>query len=97
MIKKIIEESLFEEGAQDIRNNTRGFIFYSVPHRGSQLAAMSKHAAFLLYPSPEVLELSSGQWSILPPLHVPSVSVGVPNPHILLSVVTSTMLPNVTT
>ncbi|XP_064600503.1 protein SERAC1-like [Liolophura sinensis] len=64
LIKKIIEESLFEEGAQDIRNNTRGFIFYSVPHRGSQLAAMSKHAAFLLYPSPEVLELSSDSPSL---------------------------------
>ncbi|XP_036355213.1 protein SERAC1 isoform X3 [Octopus sinensis] len=37
--------------------NSKGIVFYSVPHRGSTLATLWKQAWFLLYPSIEVKEL----------------------------------------
>lgn len=41
-------------------SNTRGVIFYSVPHRGSHLAEYSVNVRYLLFPSLEVKELSKG-------------------------------------
>lgn len=49
-----------------IVNNTRGIIFYSVPHHGSQLAEYSINARYLLFPSVEVKELSKGMFTLLP-------------------------------
>lgn len=43
-----------------IVNNTRGIVFYSVPHHGSRLAEYSRNVRFLLFPSVEVKELSKG-------------------------------------
>lgn len=43
-----------------IINNTRGIIFYSVPHHGSHLAEYSVNIRYLLFPSLEVKELSKG-------------------------------------
>ncbi|GAB1609527.1 protein SERAC1-like [Argonauta hians] len=37
--------------------NSKGIVFYSVPHRGSTLATLWRQAWFLLYPSIEVKEL----------------------------------------
>lgn len=42
-------------------NNTRGIIFYSVPHHGSHLAEYSVSVRYLLFPSLEVKELSKGK------------------------------------
>ncbi|KAF6116071.1 serine active site containing 1 [Phyllostomus discolor] len=39
-------------------DNTRGIIFYSVPHHGSHLAEYSVNVRYLLFPSLEVKELS---------------------------------------
>lgn len=41
-------------------NNTRGIVFYSVPHHGSRLAEYSVNIRYLLFPSLEVKELSKG-------------------------------------
>jgi len=43
--------------------NTRGVVFYSVPHNGSSLADYSLRptAAYLLYPSVEVHDLRAGR------------------------------------
>lgn len=49
-----------------IVNNTRGIIFYSVPHHGSQLAEYSINARYLIFPSVEVKELSKGMLTLLP-------------------------------
>ena len=40
--------------------NTKGVLFYSTPHKGSPLAAISSQARHLLLPSVEVEELSQG-------------------------------------
>ena len=45
-----------------IINNTRGIIFYSVPHHGSHLAEYSVNIRYLLFPSLEVKELSKGNF-----------------------------------
>ena len=49
-------------------NQTKGVVFYSVPHQGSPLAAMTNQTKYLLYPSVEVKELAPGtvtklQWA----------------------------------
>jgi len=43
-------------------DNTRGVVFYSVPHNGSALADYSTRpsAAYLLYPSVEIRDLRAG-------------------------------------
>lgn len=46
-------------------NNTRGIIFYSVPHHGSHLAEYSVNIRYLLFPSLEVKELSKGNIYLL--------------------------------
>jgi len=51
--------------ARNLVDNTRGVVFYSVPHDGSSLADYSLRltAAYLLYPSVEVRELRKGSFS----------------------------------
>lgn len=44
-----------------IMKNTRGVLFYSVPHHGSHLADYSVNVRYLLFPSLEVKELSKGK------------------------------------
>lgn len=46
-------------------NNTRGILFYSVPHHGSRLAEYSVSVRYLLFPSLEVKELSKGKTSVV--------------------------------
>lgn len=48
---------LDETMEKKILKQTKGIIFYSVPHRGSTLASLWRQAWFLLYPSIEVNEL----------------------------------------
>lgn len=43
-----------------ISESTKGVVFCSVPHRGSQIAAMNVTGKMLLLPTLEVTELSSG-------------------------------------
>ena len=41
-------------------NNTKGIMFYSVPHNGTLMAEYSVNVRYLLFPSIEVRELCKG-------------------------------------
>ncbi|XP_065536705.1 protein SERAC1 isoform X1 [Lathamus discolor] len=58
LVKKMLVDAYKNPEMEKIVNNTRGIIFYSVPHHGSQLAEYSMNARYLLFPSAEVKELS---------------------------------------
>ncbi|XP_039263679.2 protein SERAC1-like isoform X1 [Styela clava] len=47
-----------EERYKELLNNSKGIIFYSTPHFGSQLAEYSRKVRKLLFPSIEVMALS---------------------------------------
>lgn len=42
-------------------NNTKGMMFYSVPHHGTSMAEYSVNVRYLLFPSIEVRELCKGE------------------------------------
>ncbi|KAK2518930.1 Serac1 [Columba guinea] len=58
LVKKMLVDASKNPEMDKIVNNTRGIIFYSVPHHGSQLAEYSINARYLIFPSVEVKELS---------------------------------------
>ncbi|XP_076782814.1 protein SERAC1 isoform X1 [Arvicanthis niloticus] len=58
LVKKMLLEASKKPELSAIINNTRGIIFYSVPHHGSRLAEYSVNIRYLLFPSLEVKELS---------------------------------------
>uniref|UniRef100_A0A8C3TIX2 Protein SERAC1 n=1 Tax=Chelydra serpentina TaxID=8475 RepID=A0A8C3TIX2_CHESE len=57
LVKKMLVDASKNPEMDKIVNNTRGIIFYSVPHHGSQLAEYSMNARYLFFPSVEVKEL----------------------------------------
>ncbi|XP_077204841.1 protein SERAC1 isoform X5 [Paroedura picta] len=58
LVKKMLLDASKDPEMDSIVNNTRGIVFYSVPHHGSRLAEYSINVRFLLFPSVEVKELS---------------------------------------
>ncbi|XP_028744457.1 protein SERAC1 isoform X2 [Peromyscus leucopus] len=58
LVKKMLLEAAKKPELDAMINNTRGIIFYSVPHHGSHLAEYSVSVRYLLFPSLEVKELS---------------------------------------
>ncbi|KAI2544430.1 serine active site containing 1 [Homo sapiens] len=60
LVKKMLLEASTKPEMSTVINNTRGIIFYSVPHHGSRLAEYSVNIRYLLFPSLEVKELSKG-------------------------------------
>uniref|UniRef100_A0A2I3RZJ4 Protein SERAC1 n=1 Tax=Pan troglodytes TaxID=9598 RepID=A0A2I3RZJ4_PANTR len=58
LVKKMLLEASMKPEMSTVINNTRGIIFYSVPHHGSRLAEYSVNIRYLLFPSLEVKELS---------------------------------------
>uniref|UniRef100_A0A8C0KUE7 Protein SERAC1 n=1 Tax=Canis lupus dingo TaxID=286419 RepID=A0A8C0KUE7_CANLU len=60
LVKKMLLEASKKPEMSAVINNTRGIIFYSVPHHGSHLAEYSVNIRYLLFPSLEVKELSKG-------------------------------------
>ncbi|XP_062980566.1 protein SERAC1 [Elgaria multicarinata webbii] len=58
LVKKMLLDASRDPEMDSIVNNTRGIVFYSVPHHGSRLAEYSINVRFLLFPSMEVKELS---------------------------------------
>nr|KAF6463078.1 serine active site containing 1 [Molossus molossus] len=58
LVKKMLLEASQKPEMSTIINNTRGVIFYSVPHHGTHLADYSVNVRYLLFPSLEVKELS---------------------------------------
>jgi len=62
LIKQILVSAAETSSERNLVDNTRGIVFYSVPHEGSSLADYSSRttAAYLLYPSVEVRDLRAG-------------------------------------
>ncbi|KAM6185321.1 protein SERAC1 isoform 2-T2 [Rhynchocyon petersi] len=58
LVKKMLLEASKEPELSRLISNTRGLVFYSVPHHGSHLAEYSVTYRYLLFPSLEVKELS---------------------------------------
>lgn len=58
LVKKMLLEASRNPEMSTVIDNTRGIIFYSVPHHGSHLADYSVNVRYLLFPSLEVKELS---------------------------------------
>ncbi|XP_044531408.1 protein SERAC1 [Gracilinanus agilis] len=58
LVKKMLVDASKKPELNTLINNTRGIIFYSVPHHGSHLAEYSVNIKYLLFPSVEVKELS---------------------------------------
>ncbi|XP_069463975.1 protein SERAC1 isoform X2 [Ambystoma mexicanum] len=58
LVKKMLLDASRNTEMKALVKNTRGILFYSVPHHGSRLAEYSVNARFLLFPSVEVKELS---------------------------------------
>ncbi|XP_068926422.1 protein SERAC1 isoform X3 [Petaurus breviceps papuanus] len=58
LVKKMLVDASKKPELNSLINNTRGMIFYSVPHHGSHLAEYSVNVRYLLFPSVEVKELS---------------------------------------
>lgn len=63
LVKKMLLEASKKPEMNTVINNTRGIVFYSVPHHGSHLAEYSVNIRYLLFPSLEVKELSKGNTS----------------------------------
>ena len=64
LIKQMLE--LSEAGLYSaMQQKTCGLLMYSVPHRGLSLAALTSQVHYLLYPSTEVQELSTGKSSVI--------------------------------
>ncbi|XP_060061252.1 protein SERAC1 isoform X2 [Erinaceus europaeus] len=57
LVKKMLLEASNKPELRAVTDNTRGIIFYSVPHHGSHLAEYSVNVRYLLFPSLEVKEL----------------------------------------
>ncbi|XP_046831134.1 protein SERAC1 [Vespa crabro] len=57
LVKKMLVEEWKSGDKHNICKNTRGIVFYSTPHRGSHIAALTQATQMLLWPSIEVQEL----------------------------------------
>ncbi|XP_041369915.1 protein SERAC1-like [Gigantopelta aegis] len=57
LVKQMLKLSEDSPHFSCLAEQTRGFVFYSVPHHGSVLANRSNTAKYILYPSVEVKEL----------------------------------------
>ena len=59
IIKKmlLLAQSSQEEEIQSLAKNTRGVVFYSTPHTGSQIAKINPVLKYIVFPSVEVQEL----------------------------------------
>lgn len=60
LIKQMLIDAKNEPHYEKMVENSKGIVFYSVPHYGSPLAAYTKHTKFLVNPSIEVNELKQG-------------------------------------
>ncbi|XP_046563458.1 protein SERAC1-like [Haliotis rubra] len=59
LVKQMLTMAQEDPRFQPLATQTRGLVFYSVPHRGSTLADTTSQARYLIYPSVEVQELSA--------------------------------------
>ncbi|XP_034143729.1 protein SERAC1 isoform X2 [Esox lucius] len=57
LVKKMLLDALKDPEMKELTRNTKGVMFYSVPHRGTFMAEYSVNVRYLLFPSVEVREL----------------------------------------
>uniref|UniRef100_A0A3B4B418 Protein SERAC1 n=1 Tax=Periophthalmus magnuspinnatus TaxID=409849 RepID=A0A3B4B418_9GOBI len=57
LVKKMLLNAAEDPNMQELLKNTKGILFYSVPHRGTYMAEYSINVRYLLFPSIEVREL----------------------------------------
>ncbi|CAL8318034.1 unnamed protein product [Boreogadus saida] len=57
LVKKMLLDAAEDPEMQGLLRNTKGIVFYSVPHRGTYMAEYSVSVRYLLFPSVEVREL----------------------------------------
>ncbi|KAM4522682.1 protein SERAC1 [Odontesthes bonariensis] len=57
LVKKMLQDASEDPDMQELLKNTKGIMFYSVPHCGTFMAEYSVNARYLLFPSIEVKEL----------------------------------------
>ena len=60
-MKKMLQDASEDPDMQGLLKNTKGIMFYSVPHYGTFMAEYSVSARYLLFPSIEVKELCKGE------------------------------------
>ncbi|XP_023343627.1 protein SERAC1, partial [Eurytemora carolleeae] len=62
IIKKMLTaaDTAGDEKLTELANNTKGVIFYSTPHEGSQIAKLNSLVKYIFFPSVEVQELEFG-------------------------------------
>lgn len=69
LVKKMLLDASMDPDMHGLLNNTKGMMFYSVPHHGTSMAEYSVNVRYLLFPSIEVRELCKGEctkrnWSL---------------------------------
>ncbi|KAM3602899.1 uncharacterized protein V6R79_013118 [Siganus canaliculatus] len=57
LVKKMLLDASEDPDMQRLLKNTKGIMFYSVPHNGTSMAEYSVNVRYLLFPSIEVREL----------------------------------------
>ncbi|XP_053736994.1 protein SERAC1 isoform X2 [Synchiropus splendidus] len=57
LVKKMLQDASADPEMQALLKNTKGILFYSVPHHGTFMAEYSVNVRYLLFPSIEVREL----------------------------------------
>ncbi|KAG7275367.1 hypothetical protein CRUP_007923 [Coryphaenoides rupestris] len=57
LVKKMLVDAAEDPDMHGLLSNTKGMVFYSVPHRGTYMAEYSVNVRYLLFPSVEVREL----------------------------------------
>ncbi|XP_061667967.1 protein SERAC1 [Syngnathoides biaculeatus] len=57
LVKKMLIDASEDPDLKDLFKNTKGVLFYSVPHHGTFMAEYSVNVRYLLFPSIEVREL----------------------------------------
>lgn len=57
LVKKMLLDAAEDPEMQNLLKNTKGILFYSVPHRGTFMAEYSVNVRYVLFPSIEVKEL----------------------------------------
>ncbi|XP_057678032.1 protein SERAC1 isoform X1 [Corythoichthys intestinalis] len=57
LVKKMLIDASKDPDLKDLFKNTKGVLFYSVPHHGTFMAEYSVNVRYLLFPSIEVKEL----------------------------------------
>uniref|UniRef100_A0A3B4Y4Q2 Protein SERAC1 n=1 Tax=Seriola lalandi dorsalis TaxID=1841481 RepID=A0A3B4Y4Q2_SERLL len=57
LVKKMLLDASEDPDMHELLKNTKGIVFYSVPHRGTSMAEYSVNVRYLLFPSIEVREL----------------------------------------